>query len=291
MSDYAVATDVAAGVDGTDTIVPVIIAPTEVSVPATGAGGATVDFNTSALDNVDGPIATVNTPASGTLFPTGTTPVTTTATNAAGNTAELVWLVTVLPLPPAPWTVSQIGSGTAGTSGTVSYDLRSGAFTFQGRGGGNVSTARAAGRGIPQWIRLLRSNSTTRSFFSADDLTWTQVGSTVTNTLASTNVRVGLAVAPRSGSNPAAVVLDNVTFFSPRQTWREDQFGSADNVGNAADFADSHADDYSNLLKYAIDTRPVDASSGRLATPHRQPSHGSDFSPRSLRHHLHRRNF
>jgi hypothetical protein len=329
LSDYAVVTGAVADANGTDTTAPVITAPSALSVPATGGNGATVDFTTSALDNVDGAVTTVNTPASGTLFPIGTTPVTTTATDAVGNTAELVWLVTVLPMPPPPWTVSQVGSGTSGTNGTVSYDFGTGAFSFQGRGGdiwsgtnenftfahipwtgdgvftarvvsfsssdsaakagvmiresltrgaknsftymtraghgfhqtktttgGNVSTTQSSGRGVPEWVRLVRSNNTTRSFFSGDGLTWTQVGPTVTNTLAGTNVRVGLAVGPRSGTNPSAVVFDNVTFLTPRQSWREDQFGSADNTGNAADLADPDGDGLTNLHEYATGTDP-----------------------------------
>jgi len=329
LSDYASVAGAVADANGTDTIAPVITAPTTLSLPATGASGAVVNFSTSALDNVDGAVATTNTPGSGTLFPIGTTPVTTTATDAAGNTAELVWLVTVLPLPPAPWTVSQVGSGTSGTNGTVSYDFGTGAFTFQGRGGdiwsgttenftfahipwngdgvftarvvsfsssdsaakagimirenltrgaknsftymsraghgfhqnktttnGNVSPTQSSGRGIPEWIRLVRSNNTTRSFFSGDGITWTQVGATVTNNLTGTNVRAGLAVGPRTGTNPATVVFDNISFLTPRQSWREDQFGNADNTGDAHDHSDPDGDGVPNLVEYATGTDP-----------------------------------
>lgn len=329
LSDYALVTGAVADANGTDTTAPVITAPSALSVPATGASGAVVNFTTSALDNVDGAVASLNTPASGMLFPIGTTPVTTTATDAAGNMAELVWLVTVLPLPPAPWTVSQVTSSTNGTNGTVSYDFGTGAFTFQGRGGdiwsgttenftfahmpwngdgvftarvvsfsssdsaakagimiretltvgaknsftymtrsgsgfhqnktttnGNVAPTQSSGRGIPEWIRLVRSNNTSRSFFSGDGITWTQVGSTVTNTLSGTNVRVGLAVGPRSGTNPATVVFDNISFLTPRQSWRDDQFGSADNTGDGADNADPDGDGLANIHEYATGTDP-----------------------------------
>lgn len=70
-----------------DTTAPVLSLPTNLTVEATGAGGAVASFTASAHDAVSGPVAVTLTPASGTTFALGTTTVTATAADAAGNTA------------------------------------------------------------------------------------------------------------------------------------------------------------------------------------------------------------
>ena len=74
---------------------PVITVPSAMTVEATGSNGAVVSFTTSAVDNIDGTVATVNNPASGTTFPLGTTTVTVTAGDAAGNAASKTFTITV----------------------------------------------------------------------------------------------------------------------------------------------------------------------------------------------------
>jgi len=70
-----------------DTTPPIIAAQNDITVEATSALGAMVDFSPTATDNID-PNVTVNcTPASGSQFPLGTTQVTCDATDAAGNPA------------------------------------------------------------------------------------------------------------------------------------------------------------------------------------------------------------
>ncbi|MFF2773925.1 HYR domain-containing protein [Streptomyces sp. NPDC058052] len=53
---------------------------------AGGPEGAPIDFTATATDALDGPLTPVCVPASGSVFPVGTTTVTCTATDAAGNT-------------------------------------------------------------------------------------------------------------------------------------------------------------------------------------------------------------
>jgi N-acetylneuraminic acid mutarotase len=78
-----------------DTVGPVITVPADIIAEATGPGGAIVNFSTSATDLVSGSVATSNTPPSGSLFPIGTTTVTTTATDGATNSASANFTVTV----------------------------------------------------------------------------------------------------------------------------------------------------------------------------------------------------
>ncbi|HWA86751.1 MAG TPA: HYR domain-containing protein [Opitutus sp.] len=78
-----------------DTTPPVIDVPANIVTEATGAAGAAATFSTSATDLVDGNVAVSSSVASGSTFPLGTTPVTLTATDAAGNTATKVFSITV----------------------------------------------------------------------------------------------------------------------------------------------------------------------------------------------------
>jgi hypothetical protein len=73
---------------GGDSTPPVLTLPADMVVEATGPGGATVTFTATAVDDVDGPVPVVCTPASGSLFPLGVTTVNCTATDASGNTAH-----------------------------------------------------------------------------------------------------------------------------------------------------------------------------------------------------------
>jgi HYR domain-containing protein len=71
-----------------DTTPPVIAAHPNVTVPATGANGALVLYTApAATDAVDANPVVTCLPAAGSVFAVGTTPVTCTATDAAGNTA------------------------------------------------------------------------------------------------------------------------------------------------------------------------------------------------------------
>jgi rhamnogalacturonan endolyase len=78
-----------------DTTPPVLTLPNDITAEATGANGAAVTFSASALDGVDGNVPVTFSPASGSIFPLGTSTVTATATDAAGNVATGTFTVTV----------------------------------------------------------------------------------------------------------------------------------------------------------------------------------------------------
>lgn len=78
-----------------DTTPPVLTLPVSPVVDATSAAGAVVSYIASAIDVVDGAVTPVCAPASGTTFPLGTTMVTCTATDGAGNAAAGSFTVTV----------------------------------------------------------------------------------------------------------------------------------------------------------------------------------------------------
>jgi outer membrane protein assembly factor BamB len=64
---------------------PAITTPEGIEADATSPDGAAVTYVASALDDVDGPVAVECSPASGDTFPIGTTQVTCSASDAAGN--------------------------------------------------------------------------------------------------------------------------------------------------------------------------------------------------------------
>lgn len=79
-----------------DTTAPVVTVPAPVSAEATGPDGAGVTFSASADDNLDGSVATVCTPASGSKFPLGTTQVSCRATDTRGNAGTATFTVTIV---------------------------------------------------------------------------------------------------------------------------------------------------------------------------------------------------
>ncbi len=78
-----------------DSTAPVITGPGNLIREATSAAGAVVNFTATATDNVDGPVAVVASPASGSTFAIGTTPVGLAASDAAGNTDTGSFTITV----------------------------------------------------------------------------------------------------------------------------------------------------------------------------------------------------
>lgn len=78
-----------------DTAPPTIFVPGNLTAEATGPGGATITYAASATDAVDGSVAVSCAPASGSTFALGTTTVTCSATDGAGNTATGSFAVTV----------------------------------------------------------------------------------------------------------------------------------------------------------------------------------------------------
>ena len=78
-----------------DTAPPVIQIPPSMSVAATSPDGAVVTYSATATDLVDGAVPAACLPGSGTLFAVGSTQVTCTARDAAGNSASAAFAVTV----------------------------------------------------------------------------------------------------------------------------------------------------------------------------------------------------
>jgi hypothetical protein len=79
-----------------DTTPPILRLPSDLTQEATSRNGAQVRFAASATDRVDGPVPVTCTPASGSTFPLGTTPVACSAVDQAGFAANGDFTITVL---------------------------------------------------------------------------------------------------------------------------------------------------------------------------------------------------
>jgi hypothetical protein len=78
-----------------DKTAPSLTVPANMTVGATSAAGAVVTYTTTATDNLDPSPTKICTPASGSTFPIGTTTVSCTATDQAGNSVTKTFTVTV----------------------------------------------------------------------------------------------------------------------------------------------------------------------------------------------------
>jgi hypothetical protein len=93
---------------------PALSLPADISVKAKSAQGTIVTYSASATDAVDGSVAISCDPPSGTKFPVGTTTVTCTASDAAGNVRIGTFKVSVT----YQWSgvKSPVGSGSGGST-------------------------------------------------------------------------------------------------------------------------------------------------------------------------------
>ena len=74
---------------------PVIEVPADQVLEATGPAGAVADYSATAFDDLSGQVPVTFSPPSGSTFPLGTTTVTASATDGAGNNAAETFTITV----------------------------------------------------------------------------------------------------------------------------------------------------------------------------------------------------
>ena len=116
-----------------DTTPPVVSVPEDIIAEATGPEGRIVNYMANATDIVDGNLATVCNPKSGSMFALGQTRVECTANDEAGNNGKNEFVITVRDTTPPETmlgnvTVGWLGSITSGDT-TPSVDIN---FNFNG---------------------------------------------------------------------------------------------------------------------------------------------------------------
>ncbi|MDX6765213.1 MAG: MBG domain-containing protein [Candidatus Methylacidiphilales bacterium] len=152
----------------------------------------------------------------------------------------------------------------AGSRYSTIHMLRSGSVNFQHKTATNGSAtgtnffsgSASSTSGFPEWLRMTRQGGTFTLAFSDNGTTWTTL-STQANTMNGSTLSVGFVVAPRTGNTTATAVFDNIRFFSPLQSWRQQYFGASVATGAGADNADPDRDGADNLVEYATGNHPT----------------------------------
>jgi len=126
--------------------------------------------------------------------------------------------------------VARVASSTGGQAGVMIRetlnanatdafsDYQASYMYFYQRGTTGGSTTQVSGGsvyagGVPYWVEVVRSGSTFTAYTSLNGLYWTQLGSSVTITMA-TNVYIGLVVSSQNNSSLATATFDNVSINS-----------------------------------------------------------------------------
>lgn len=153
-----------------------INAPAEVTATATGPEGAAVTYSVSAADPVDGLPLLTCTPASGSVFPLGTNPVTCSATDRPGNTFTKSFPVMVYENTPPTTTASVTPPANAfgwhnGTATVLlaATDTGSGVkeITYSATGAGALPEASVAGSAAS--VSVSAEGTTLLSFRATDN--------------------------------------------------------------------------------------------------------------------------
>ncbi len=102
-----------------DTVSPQVLVPDDITIETNNQDGASVTFNPQAIDNIDELLTPTCNYTTGSIFPVGTTTVTCTATDAAGNTGIGTFAIIVTYIPPpdtTPPTISMLSDISDSTS-------------------------------------------------------------------------------------------------------------------------------------------------------------------------------
>jgi uncharacterized delta-60 repeat protein len=176
-----------------DTAPPTLRLPESVTSKATSLAGATVAFVVTASDNMDPNPVVICTPPSGSTFPIGTTTVTCTATDAAGNTSSGSFTVDVSALVVDHVTlqfVGERGSPSVRWEGTV--------------GPGVIAGSTANGR--VQWLAADAACFGDPAVTLSMNFQSLSIGSVLTGSLTAT--RGGVRIQVRQATTPLALLPD-----------------------------------------------------------------------------------
>jgi uncharacterized repeat protein (TIGR01451 family) len=120
-----------------DTTPPTLALPADITTLPTSAAGVVVNYTATAADIISGPVVPACSPASGSTFLVGTTTVTCTAADAAGNQASGNFTVTVPRTPSAlhlPGNITALATSASGAvvtyTATATASAFGGSFTF-----------------------------------------------------------------------------------------------------------------------------------------------------------------
>ena len=181
-----------------ETTAPSITLPADIAQEATGPAGNVVTFSPTATDIVDGTDPVTCNPASGSTFPLGSTAVTCTSSNNAGNTATESFHVTIQDTTPPTLTIQLpannaiVNTATVPVSGISSDNVQVSSITWK-VDSGTVSTA----SGTTSWSFTTNTLSTGLHtiYVNATD----EAGNVVKSSMSVTYVEPTVTLPPPSG--------------------------------------------------------------------------------------------
>jgi polygalacturonase len=122
--------------------------------------------------------------------------------------------------------VSQTGTNAAAKAGVMIRDTTANNSSFaavvvtptsgvqfiwrSSTGGSTATPVTVAGQAAPLWVKLVRSGSSFSAAYSSDGVTWTAIGTAQTVTMASSQVRAGLAVTSQDNTASNTAEFSNV---------------------------------------------------------------------------------
>ena len=138
-----------------DTIPPQVLVPDDIVIETDNQNGATATFNPQAIDNIDELLTPSCNYPSGSVFPIGTTEVTCTATDSAGNSSSNSFNVTIefsgILIP--DWIKNVAGFWHAGDINDASF-LEAIAYLIENNIIVVPSTEAGSGGGaVPEWVK------------------------------------------------------------------------------------------------------------------------------------------
>lgn len=134
-----------------DTTGPALVLPNGITVKATSAAGASVSYNASAVDAVDGAVSVSCAPASGSTFSIGASTVQCAASDSRNNSSSGSFTVTVTEPPAPPQLPGDLTKEATGPDGAVvTYSATgSGGDDENGRPASSANCSPASGSKFP----------------------------------------------------------------------------------------------------------------------------------------------
>ena len=83
-------------------------------------------------------------------------------------------------------------------------------FQWRSSTGGGTSATVISGVNAPQWVKITRTSNSFSAYYSADGVSWVQIGAGKSISMAS-NATIGLAVTSHNNSVTSTATMDNVT--------------------------------------------------------------------------------
>jgi len=118
-------------------------------------------------------------------------------------------------------------------AGAYLFPSNNAVFEYRSSTGGSAVNNTSISTTIPYWLKLVRSGNLFSAFRSSDGITWSQLGSTVTISMAS-NMYVGLPVCSKVSGTLCTTTVDNVSVIQLPSPWNHADVGTTGATGNAS---------------------------------------------------------